>query len=85
MTWAVILATALLAVLVYIAVQTAERIRQLAGELDALNVEVARTATLVSQAIAALSNTVPASDVLTASNSLKTTNDSLQAALPPVP
>lgn len=89
MDWAAALLVALLAVLTYAAAQAAktaalaaERMVQMAGELDALNTEVARTATLVGQIVAAQQNSVPAAAVQAAADSLKATNDTLQAAIP---
>lgn len=75
--WAIGLGVALLALLVYCAAQAAERMHQMAGELDALNTQVQRTAALVSQ----LTNTVPAAAVQAAADSLKTTNDTLEAKI----
>lgn len=77
--WGALLAIALLATLTYIAATVAERLARLAGELDALNAEIARTATLVSQIVPG----IPPASVQAAADNLKATNDTLQSKITP--
>lgn len=81
--WAGLLVLVLLAVLVYYAAMAAERMDRMAGVIDTLNTEVARTAALVDRVIAAQANVVPAVEVQTAADALKAANDKLEPTLPP--